>query len=87
MEVPRPPHEHKSADWNRNVEHILDYFLYQEVPSLSPKERAAIVDKALAKMEELTEMRHWFFKWEKDPLGFMTYLAEVVDRDEWPSPD
>ena len=62
MEVPRPPHEHDSAGWNRNVEHILDYFLYQEVALLSPEERAGIVDKVLAKMDELDEMKLWFFK-------------------------
>ena len=62
MEVPRPPHEHDSAGWNRNVEHILDYFLYQEVDSLSPEERADIVDWVLAKMDEPDEMKLWFFK-------------------------
>ena len=80
VEIPRPPHEHDSAGWNRNVERILDYFLYQEVASLSPTERAIIVDKVLAKMDELDEMKLWFFKRERQPLSFMSYLAEVVDR-------
>ena len=80
VEVPRPPHEHDSAGWNRNVEHILDYFLYQEVDSLSPEQRAGIVDKVLAKMDELDEMKLWFFKRERQPLSFMSYLAEVVDQ-------
>ena len=62
------------------MEHILDYFLYKEVTSLSPEERADIMDKALAQMEELDEMKLWFFKQEKQPLSFMPYLAEVVDR-------
>ena len=31
-------------------------------------------------MDELDEMRLWFFKREQQPLSFMSYLAEVVDR-------
>ena len=80
VEVPQLPHEHNSVGWNRNVEHILDYFLYKEVTSVSPEERAGIVDKVLAQMDELDEVKLWFFKWEKQPLTFMAYLSEVVDR-------
>ena len=80
VEVLQPPHEYNSAGWNQNTEHILDYFLYKEVHSLTPEERAKIVDDMLARMDELDEMKLWFFKWEKWPLSFMTYLSEVVDR-------
>ena len=30
-------------------------------------------------MDELNKMKLWFFKREKQPLSFMSYLAEVVD--------
>ena len=80
MEVPKEPHLYDNAGWNRNAKHIMDYFLYKEVPRLLPEARARIVDKALAKMDELDEMRTWYFKKEVEPLTYMPYISDVVER-------
>ena len=79
VEVPKEPHLHNSAGWNRNAEHILDYFLYQEVPGLTPEVRALLVDRVLAKMDEVKEMKRWLFEREENPFSYMPYLTEVVE--------
>ena len=76
--VPREPTYYRNSGWSRLAGHIMDYFLYREVPGLTFKEWVEIVLNAINLMDR--NKGEWYFLKEEHPLEYTTYLAEVIDH-------
>ena len=76
--VPKDPIKYPSLGWIRDVTHVLNWFLYNEVSDLSNERRAQVVLQVIDNMTY--HMKEWFFRRELQPLWYMGYLVELVKK-------
>ena len=81
--VLKDPTVYPSLGWTRDITHLMNWFLYNEVNDLPNDKQAQIILQALDYMS--WNMGDWLFWREWQPLWYMTYLTEVIKMGGGPT--